>query len=188
VDNLTVHGLEGPGQLPYAHIDRLYVRAKINSLVKREIGLNYLEADHPVIHLIVYPNGTTNQPQPKTSTSNKQALDTIFDLEINRAVVRDGVAMVNERATPFNAAANNLGLTVTYVPKMGLRGRERYQATAHMEDLSLERGNLAAVHSTMDAQMELERSQMTLQSLRLRTGDSELDLNGSLVNFSAFLG
>jgi translocation and assembly module TamB len=32
VDNLTIHGLEGRGELPYAHIDRLYARVRILSL------------------------------------------------------------------------------------------------------------------------------------------------------------
>jgi translocation and assembly module TamB len=32
VDNLTIHGLEGRDELPYAHVDRLYARAKILSL------------------------------------------------------------------------------------------------------------------------------------------------------------
>ncbi|MGC2605271.1 MAG: hypothetical protein WA419_06925, partial [Silvibacterium sp.] len=41
-DNLTIHGLEAPGQIPYAHVDRIYVRAKIISFFRRQIGLNYL--------------------------------------------------------------------------------------------------------------------------------------------------
>src|ERR1700739_4010594 len=40
-DNLTIHGLEAPGQIPYAHIDRLYVRLKILSFFQHEIGLDY---------------------------------------------------------------------------------------------------------------------------------------------------
>jgi translocation and assembly module TamB len=184
-DNLTIHGLEGPGQIPYAHVDRLFVRVKILSVVKREIGLNYLEADHPVIHLIVYPDGSTNQPHPRVKkTSNKPVMDEIFDLQVNRAEIKNGVAIVNERATPFNAAANNLGVTVTYIPKMGLNGRERYLGTAHVEDLTTQRGTAVPVHSTIDAQLELGRNQVNLQSLRLRSGNSNLDLNGSLVNFA----
>ena len=31
VDGLTIHGLEGRGEAPYAHIDRIYARAKILS-------------------------------------------------------------------------------------------------------------------------------------------------------------
>src|ERR1700761_304600 len=27
-DNLTIHGLEAPGEVPYAHVDRVYVEVK----------------------------------------------------------------------------------------------------------------------------------------------------------------
>lgn len=184
-DNLTIHGLEAPGQIPYAHVDRLYVRVKILSFFRREIGLNYLEADHPVIHLIVYPDGSTNQPRPKVhEVSNKPAIDTIFDLAVNRTEVRDGVAIVNQQAIPFNVAANNVGVRVTYIPAMGLRGRERYLGVAHVEDLVTERGREAPVHSVLDAQVELERNEIQLQSLQLRSGNSQLDIHGSAVNFT----
>jgi translocation and assembly module TamB len=185
VDDLTIHGLEGPGQVPYAHVDRIYVRAKIISFFERKLGLNYFEADHPVIHLIVYPDGSTNQPHPKVrNASKKPVIDTIFDLKVNRAEVRDGVAMVNQRATPFNATANNLGVMVTYVPAKGAKGHEQYLGSVHVEDLTMERGGGAALHSTIDARMELGRHQAILQSLQLRTGDSLLSLNGSLVDFA----
>src|SRR3984885_5908697 len=45
VDNLTIHGLEGRDELPYAHVDRLYARAKILSLVDAKLGLDFLEVD-----------------------------------------------------------------------------------------------------------------------------------------------
>ena len=38
VDGLTIHGLEGRGELPYAHIDRLYARAKILSFLNARLG------------------------------------------------------------------------------------------------------------------------------------------------------
>ena len=184
-DNLTIHGLEGPGQIPYAHVDRLYVRVKIISLVRREIGLDYLEADHPVIHLVVYPDGSTNQPHPRVPIpSRKRVIDTIFELEVDHTQVRDGVAIVNEHATPFNAAASNLGMKVSYIPAMGLRGRERYLGTVHVDDLTTRRGQEAPVKSTLDAQLEVERNQLNLQSLRLESGNSHLDVNGMLVNFA----
>ncbi len=69
VDGLTIHGLEGRGELPYAHVDRLYARAKILSFVDAQLGLDFLEVDRPAIHLIVYPDGRTNQPTPKAKQS-----------------------------------------------------------------------------------------------------------------------
>jgi len=76
----------------------LDVRLKILSFLLPRINLNYLEADHPVFHLIVYPDGSTNQPTPKdNATSNKSTADQIFDLAINRAEVRDGLVLFNRK-------------------------------------------------------------------------------------------
>ena len=76
-DDLTIHGLEGANEVPYAHVDRIYVRVKILSFIQPKVDLNYLEADHPVFHLIIYPDGSTNQPRPKTQSSGKSVKDTI---------------------------------------------------------------------------------------------------------------
>src|SRR6202453_324910 len=65
VEGLTIHGLEGPGELPYAHVERLYARAEIISFVNARIALDFLEVDRPSVHLIIYPDGSTNQPTPK---------------------------------------------------------------------------------------------------------------------------
>ena len=56
VDGLTIHGLEAPGEVPYAHVDKLAARVKIIDLFKTQVGLRWLEVDHPVFHLIVYPD------------------------------------------------------------------------------------------------------------------------------------
>src|ERR1700744_2134146 len=52
-DDLTVHGLEPVGQLPYAHVDRAVVRLHIISFLEREINLKQVQLQHPVIHIIV---------------------------------------------------------------------------------------------------------------------------------------
>src|ERR1700733_1110560 len=117
VDDLTIHGLEGPGELPYAHVDRLYARAKILSLVDAKLGLDFLEVDHPAVHLIIYPDGSTNQPTPKAKESSSgPAIRTVFDLQANRVEVHNGLALLNQRAIPFQLAANDLGVVITYVP------------------------------------------------------------------------
>jgi translocation and assembly module TamB len=123
VDGLTIHGLEAPGEVPYAHVDTLRVQAKIIDLFKAQVGLRWLEVEHPVFHMIVYPDGSTNQPVPKKkSQSNTSVTDTIFDLQANRTEVNNGVLLLNQRALPFNVAAKNLVVTVTYRPQQGARG------------------------------------------------------------------
>ncbi len=167
VDGLTIHGLEAPGEAPYAHVDTLRVRAKIIDAFKAQVGLRWLEVEHPVFHLIVYPDGSTNQPVPKEKTENgKPVTDVVFDLQANRTEVNDGVLLLNQRALPFNLAANNLSTKVTY------RARpESYLATVHVEDLTAVRGKAPAVHSKLDLNAEVARNALKLDELHFVSGD-----------------
>jgi translocation and assembly module TamB len=179
VDGLTIHGLEAPGEVPYAHIDRLRVRAKIIDAFKAQIGVRWLDVEHPVFHLIIYPNGSTNQPVPKKKTESGQPVtDTIFDLAVNRADVNNGVLLVNQRALPFSLAAKNLAVTVTYRPQP-----ESYLGTVHVEDLTAERDKAPAVHSKLDVNVEMARNALKLDGLHFVSGESSLDASGSLNDF-----
>ena len=183
-DNLTIHGLEGPGEAPYAFAQRVYVRVKIVAFLRPKIGLNYLELDRPAIHLIINPDGSTNQPHPKVpSKSNEPITNTIFDLQVNRAVLNDGVALINERTIPFNLAANNLGVTITYIPA-ALSQPEHYDGNIHIEDITARRGISSPVHSTLDLQAQLQRNKVDVSSFHLVTGPSSLQGSASLDNFN----
>jgi translocation and assembly module TamB len=153
VDNLTIHGLEGPGERPYAHVDRLYARAKILSLVDAKLGLDFLEVDRPAVHLIIYPNGSTNQPTPKAKESSSgPAIRTIFELQANRVEVHDGMALLNARAIPFQLAANDLGVVITYAPVS-----DHYLGQITCSDLTAQQGNAAVVRSQLDLGVETAR-------------------------------
>ncbi len=182
-DGLTIHGLEAPDQVPYAHLDRLYVRLQILSFFRAKIGLNYLEGDHPVIHLIVYPDGSTNQPKPKHPSSGSTT-DEVFNLAVGRTVLNDGVAIFNEKQIPFNLAVNNLSAQVNYVPL-----RDHYVGTIHAEDVVAQRGTDTPVHSIVDASVDMGRNTVNLVSLVLQSGPqgtsqkTVLRANGALDNF-----
>ena len=183
-DDLTIHGLEAPGQVPYAHVDRLFVRLQILSFFRPKIALNYLEADHPVLHLIVYPDGSTNAPHPK-HPSSKSAKNEIFNLAIARTVLDNGFAILNERKIPFNLTANNLGAQVGYVPS-----DDHYVGTLHAEDVVAQRGADPPVHSQLDASLDVGRNTAKLISLTLQSGPSRrrqktvIRLNGTLSDFA----
>jgi translocation and assembly module TamB len=181
VDGLTIHGLEGPGELPYAHLDRLYARVKILSFVDARLGLDFLEVDHPSVHLIIYPDGSTNQPTPKAkeSSSSGQATSTIFDLQANRIEVHDGMALVNQRAIPFQLAANDLGVVVTYAPASG-----HYLGQVTCSDLNAQQGKAAVIHSKLDLSVEAARDAVELKTLHFTTGKTSLQGSGTLIHYA----
>lgn len=184
IDDLTIHGLEAPGQVPYAHVDRLYVRLQILSFLRPKIGLNYLEADHPVFHLIVNPDGSTNQPQPRHPSTGSPT-DEIFNLAIGRTVLNNGLVILNERSIPFELRANKLAAQVSYVPFSG-----HYVGNLHAEDIVASRGLDTPVHSTLDASVDLGRNMANLVSFTLQSGPQNrlaktvIRADGTLNNFS----
>ncbi len=181
VDGLTIHGLEGPGELPYAHLDRLYARVKILSFVDARLGLDFLEVDRPSVHLIIYPDGSTNQPTPKAkqSSSSGPATSTIFDLQANRVEVHDGMALLNQRAIPFQLAANDLGVVITYAPASG-----HYLGQVTCSDLSAQQGKAAVIHSKLDLSVEAARDAVELKTLHFTTGKTSLQGSGTLIHYA----
>lgn len=180
VDDLTIHGLEGPGELPYAHIDRLYARARILSLLDARLGLDYLEVDRPSVHLIVYPDGSTNQPRPKAAGgSGNSATQTIFDLKAARVEVRDGMALLNERAIPFELAANNLGVVITYAP-----ASNHYLGEFACSDIIAQQGKNSVVRSKLDLRVEAAQDAVDLKALDFTTGKTTLRASGTLAHFA----
>jgi translocation and assembly module TamB len=181
VNDLTIHGLEGPGELPYAHIDRLYVRAKILSLVDAKLGLDFLEVDRPAVHLIVYPDGSTNQPTPKAKESiSGPAVRTIFELQANRVEVHDGMALINDRAVPFRLAANDLGVLITYA-----LASDHYLGQITCSDLEAQQGKAAVVRSKLDLSVEAARDAVDLKTLHFTTGKTSLQASGTLVHYAS---
>ncbi len=183
-DNLTIHGLEAPGEVPYAHIDRLFVRAKLISFFRAKVGLNLLQGEHPVFHLIVYPDGSTNQPRPKTAEHHGSVTDTLFDLAVDRTEMTNGILLINQRAIPFDLSANDLGATIEYD-----RARDHYLADLRAADITAQRGKLPPVRSRLTVKADISRTGAVLSQLQLQTGTSPkqgslLEASGSLQNYA----
>jgi translocation and assembly module TamB len=123
---VVLHGLEDPNEAPYAQIEILRVRISILNLMSPSILLRSLTVDRPQLHLIVYEDGTTNQPQPrKSSKPGKPALDSFFDLRIGRIEVQQGLLHYENRAAsfdfqdrflPIDFSARDLSLRMAYIP------------------------------------------------------------------------
>src|SRR6266699_2020838 len=65
VRDLTIHGREAAGEVPYVHVDSMSAIINISSALGAKIGFHSLTLEHPVVHIIFYPDGSSNQPSPK---------------------------------------------------------------------------------------------------------------------------
>ena len=103
VRDLTIHGREQPREIPYAHVERVVAEVKIISVLGAEFGFHSLLLDHPVIHLIAYPDGSTNQPTPKIKQASSEIpVEQLFRLSISRLEIRRGELLWNDEKLPLD--------------------------------------------------------------------------------------
>ncbi len=188
-DGLVIHGTEGPGEAPYVSIAKLFIRLKINTFLSHtvgkgaqsHVGVNYLRAEQPHVHLIIDKDGKTNQPVPKKpSTSTEPLQNTLLDLQAGRVELAQGLAVVNDRAIPFDIAANDLQAEVHYISSV-----DHYGATVDLKDLRTKMAKQPEVLSKLHVAAEFGRDMAELKSLEFTTGTSTKLTATALLNHFA---
>ena len=200
---LVIHGREAPNEAPYAQVGHVHVRISVLGILSPKILLRNLDIAQPEVHLIVYPDGTTNQPQPRNQRpSKKPVLDTFFDLKANHIAVREGILDFESRATdfdfknrrlPLDFEASDVSTLLAYVPARG-KDPESYHIEFGSRDFHLTRGSAAKpasqpVDGYVQATIDLTRNAAFLRSLRLTARakgipDRSLNVSGSLTDFA----
>ena len=198
---IVVHGLEAAGEVPYATIAGLRVRLSVLGLFSPKIRLRDLVIVRPSIHLIVYADGTTNQPRPrKRKQPGKPVIETLFNLKAGHVAVEQAVVDYDDRAAsfdfqnrnaPLDFKADDVGLTMRYVPAAGGEP-EHYRVEAGVTNLDLRRGRRAAgldtAHGHLQATLDLTRTAAYLRRLRItseagRHTEHSLEISGALEDF-----
>jgi translocation and assembly module TamB len=198
---VVIHGDEPASEAPYAQVQRLRVRLSVLGLWSPRILLRDLEVVRPQFHLIFYPDGATNQPQPaRPQKTRHTGLETLFDLEARHAAVENGDVDLDNRAAaldvqnryqPLDFDGDDVSLRMQYVPAGP--SPEHYHIDAGIRDLNLVRGGelketVAPVHGELQASLDLMRDEARLTSLGLtsvtRGGtDRTLNITGTLSHF-----
>jgi translocation and assembly module TamB len=178
VDDLTIHGLEAAGEQPYAHVGHLRARLEVLSIVRREIALRELSLRHPIFHIVVYPDGHTNQP-PLPIGGKPNAIRALFDLSMERLEIDDGWFQWNERRIPLNFSADDCSLRMIYA-----KNANRYDAKVHVGQLRLLTADHHLPLARGQAEFSLYTDHLTINSLQVSAGHSLLQTSGSLTNWS----
>jgi translocation and assembly module TamB len=202
---LVIHGLEAPGEASYAQVERMRVRFSVLGILSPRIQLKDLDIVKPQLHLIVYPDGTTNQPHPrKPRPPGEPMLDRFFDMQANHVTFEQGVLDYDNRAAefdfqdrhiPLDFDASDLSLRMVHLPAAA-GNQESFLIEAGVRDLNLSRGAShrpgkaqPPVQGFIQATLELTRNAATLRSLRITASgrgvkDRTLEISGTLEDFA----
>ena len=116
VRNITVHGKEGPKDVPLAHADSLVAHLKVISFLRTEFGFSSVTVEHPVVHILIAPDGTTNVRAFKVTRkpSESTLIEQLFALSIDHLTVRNGEMLWADKKIPLNFAAHDTALQMDY--------------------------------------------------------------------------
>ncbi len=179
IRDLTIHGREAANEVPYAHIDRLIARVKLISTLGAEFGFSSLVLDRPIVHIIFYPDGTTNQPAPRLKeTSTRTSIEQLFSLSIGELEVRRGELLWNDQRTPFDFTAHDVSADASY----SLLHR-RYDGNLLLGKIDTQLEHYRPVAWMVEAHFALSENSIEVKSLTATSGRSRLQGSGRLLNF-----
>ena len=174
--DFVVHGNEPPGATPYLSVRRAEVDARLLASPKKIFDFTYLGLDGPQANILVYADGRTNVPTPKTkSSSHKTPLETVVDLAIDRAELNSGLLTLNSRKQPLAIRANNLRVELAYDTR-----NQGYQGRISLEPLYVASGRNTPVNFAINLPLILERDRIDFHNATISTARSEILIDGSL--------
>src|SRR5437763_13916461 len=176
VRDLTIHGREAAGQVPLVHVDSMSAVVNLSSVLGAKIAFQSLTLRHPVVHVIFYPDGSTNQPTPK---QNVQSFEQLFSIGINRLDVKDGELLWQDDPIPLQFVTNDVSATLDYSFL-----HRRYSGTVAVGKAQTQFDGLRPFAWTGQAGFAISSTGIEINSLSMSSEKSQLRAKGVITGFN----
>jgi len=196
-EGVILHGKEKVTEAPYMQVARLDVGVSVLGFFTPELIVRSLAIEEPKVHLIVYPNGSTNAPTPKKKHRSKDnGLESLFSLRVGQLTVDRGVLDYDDRAggvdfqdrkVPLDFAARHLHLVLGFAQGKS-RKEDRYHITTVMSDFELSRGTRQhpaspEVHGKVEGDVDIFRNAVVLNQIEVKGEEHTLTIRGRMDDF-----
>ena len=159
----------------------MLVEGRVVSLISHKLALQKVDIDHLTVHLIIYPDGSTNQPSPRAGERGAELPgQRLFDLAINEIEVKNGTLLLNQERIPFEIKGENLAAGLSYSRK-----EAGYEGDIAVSLLSARWRGLAPQRGDVALHLLLRDNQAEIQSLKVATGRSTVEASGTLSNYNS---
>src|SRR5215470_197027 len=179
VRGLTIHGREAGNQLPYFHVESMVARVNLSAALGARLSFRRLVLNRPVIHIVFYPDGTSNVPVPRQQS---QAVDFehLFSISINRLEVRDGQLVYQDQRVPLDFSSNDVSARAYY---SFLHRRFNGNLVVGRAETTFDGYRPVAWAGKSD--FAVDRSGIEIKSLEANAGATKLHLTGTVTNLRA---
>jgi translocation and assembly module TamB len=177
VRDLTIHGKEAAGQQPYAHVDSMAAVINFSSTLGAKLAFHSLTLEHPVIHVIFYTDGSTNQPTNKREFASD--FQQLFSLSTRQLQVRHGELLWQDQRIPLDFSSNEVSANLGY----SLLHR-RYSGNLAIGKAETHFDGFRPVAWAGQSNFTFDRNGLQVQSLKATAGNSQLQARGVHLDFS----
>jgi translocation and assembly module TamB len=176
VTGFVLHGKEPSGSPPLLRIETIELRLKLLPSWRNTVDLEYLGVERPAANVLVFPDGTTNIPEPKASRSNTPALGTIVDLAIHKFDLTQGSVTFAEQKIPLAAHGRDLRAQLSFSMATSI-----YRGDVSFESVVSHQGR-PPVEASVKVPVTIGRDRVEIDKAVIATAASSLSVSGSLIN------
>ena len=180
VSRFVLHGKESPAEPPLFSAGSIGVDFRILSFVRRDIVLTRVALERPELNITVYPDGSTNLPEPAVKRERRGPVQQFLALAIRYFQIREGLVRINERRLPVELSGENLAAQLFY----------HAQDPHYSGQLSFRKLHAAAAGRTLpafdaDLTLTLDERRLRLQPAKFASRGSSLEAEAVLENLLA---
>jgi translocation and assembly module TamB len=172
--DFVIHGTEPAGTAPLLRVARVQLNLRLFTSLHHLWDITYLGIHHPAANVIVYPDGRTNIPSPK-SASGTPPLETVVDLAIGRFELTDGLITLAAQKHELNVRGNNLRAQLSY----NILSQE-YRGQVSLQPIYLVSGRNTPLNFTVNVPVVLSRNRIDVQGASIFSAASAITLNASI--------
>jgi len=181
MDGLVIHGKEAEGQVPLLRAEEVRAQLKWSALLSRRLSLHQLSVVHPLVHVEVYKDGTTNLPQPKTKPGTPaEQSEQLLRLAMDRGELIDGLLVWNEKDIRLNGAAEEIGVLLRYSAT-----DRHYDGAVRVGAVRVTLPGLEPLALGAETKFRLYRDRVEVPQLLLRQGHSSVEVSGALIDLNS---
>ncbi|HEY6345650.1 MAG TPA: translocation/assembly module TamB domain-containing protein [Bryobacteraceae bacterium] len=171
---LVVHGKESPGEPPLFSAEEVALGLRVLSIWERKVDLASLRVDKPRLRIVLYPDGSTNLPDPLVRDPGRWAQDLIH-LAVRRYEVVEGLLEYDNRKISLNTSGERLELRMSYDTRT-----QAYSGELKTRGVWVLSDDYGPIQAQASAQFAIERSRVVFSHAEFSTGKSRVELSGEL--------
>jgi translocation and assembly module TamB len=178
---LTIHGREPATEAPFFQAERVRVQLKLAPLMRGHVSLHELSITHPLAHVDVYQDGSTNIPEPRLprGTPVDQTAD-LIRLAMDHAALSGGLLQWNEEKIKLEGEAHDVALELRY-----RASDHHYDGVAKVGQVRMRLPDWEPITLGAEAEFRVYRERIEVGRLRVNSGRSWVEAAGAVTSLAS---